>query len=257
MSHTFRIATLSPGLMQPSIAIAAHRAGELGILDFEFVDDPDAAVKALGRLQDASPRGFGIKLSSSSPELMARLIGEVPERLSTVIFTASRPESLGAYIQSLRNKKVMALFEATCLEEAKAGEALKVDGLVVKGHEAGGRVGDETTFVLLQRIQAEVRLPLWAHGGIGLHTAPACIACGAVGFILDSQLALLRESALPKAVKSRISAMDGSETVCVGDQVGETYRVYFRPGLSVIKALQEIEASLLREGRGSKDVLAK
>ena len=70
MSHEFQIATLTPGLMQPFIPVATHRAGELAILDFEHVRDQDAAAKAIQRLNDAVNARFGIKLSGDTPELL-------------------------------------------------------------------------------------------------------------------------------------------------------------------------------------------
>src|ERR671918_1665436 len=68
--------------------------------------------------------------------------------------------------------------------------------------------------------------------GIGLHTAAACYAAGAAGVVLDMQLALTRESPLPEVAKATIACMDRSETVCLGAEIGEAYRVYARPGLT-------------------------
>ena len=97
-------------------------------------------------------------------------------------------------------------------------------GLIAKGCEAGGRIGDETTFVLVQRLATELGVPVWAAGGIGEHTAAACIAGGATGVVLDSQLALVRESSLPAPVQAAIRAMDGSETTVL-----DGHRVFTRP----------------------------
>jgi NAD(P)H-dependent flavin oxidoreductase YrpB (nitropropane dioxygenase family) len=63
---------------------------------------------------------------------------------------------------------------------------------LLKGQEAGGRFGSETTFVLLQRWLAErgdSAIPVWVQGGIGLNRAAACIAVGPAGVVLDCQLA--------------------------------------------------------------------
>ena len=75
-----------------------------------------------------------------------------------------------------------------------------------KGSESGGRVGEETAFVLLQRLIHAVDLPIYVQGAIGLHSAAACLAGGAAGVVLDSQLALLRESSLPRAPASALRA---------------------------------------------------
>ncbi len=85
-----------------------------------------------------------------------------------------------------------------------------------------------TSFVLLQALVREITLPIWVQGGVGLNTAAACIAGGAVGVVLDSQVALTRESSIPSNVKTAITAMDGSETTIVSG-----YRVFSRPDLPV------------------------
>ncbi len=77
-------------------------------------------------------------------------------------------------------------------------------------------VGEETTFILLQRLlRSDLRKPIFAWGGIGLNTAAACRMAGAAGVVLDWQLALMRESSLPMSMRHRIHRMDGSETSVV------------------------------------------
>ena len=68
-------------------------------------------------------------------------------------------------------------------------------------------MGTDGSFVLLQRLVGEVDLPVWVQGGVGLHTAPAFVAGGACGIVLDSQLALVRESRLPTEVCAAIQSM--------------------------------------------------
>lgn len=97
--------------------------------------------------------------------------------------------------------------------------------LIAKGHEAAGPVGEESTPVLLQRVLRATDLPVWAQGGIGIHTAAAAISLGAAGVVLDSQLALYPEAEVPREVADAIRAMDGSETA-----VHDGVRVYDRPG---------------------------
>src|SRR5262249_19187498 len=140
------------------------------------------------------------------------------------------------------------------LEQALLGEELGVDGLIAKGHEASGWVGEETSFVLFQRLMKAVSLPIWVQGGIGFHTAAACYSAGAAGVVLDAQLALTRESSLPEVVKASIARMDGSETHCLGGELGDYYRVYSRPGLSVVNELQRLAETLAQDPRPQSDI---
>ncbi|GAA3925783.1 hypothetical protein GCM10023085_03800 [Actinomadura viridis] len=100
-------------------------------------------------------------------------------------------------------------------------------GLIARGGEGGGRVGDLTTFVLLQRLLGDgrVNVPVWASGGIGPHGAAAAVAGGAAGVVLDAQLALVREMDLPADVAAAVAAMDGGDTRVVGGR-----RVFAGPG---------------------------
>ena len=125
------------------------------------------------------------------------------------------------------------LVQVTSEAEARAAIAAGAHGVIAKGCEAGGRIGDETTFVLLQRLVAALgdRAPVWAQGGIGEHTAAACVAGGAAGVVLDTQLALVRESSLRGEIQAAIGAMDGSET-----RILDGHRVYTRPDLPVAQA---------------------
>ena len=256
MSVAFRFLSVSPGLLRPSIALATSRAGGLGILDFEYVRDHEAALQAILKFNEALGVPFGVKLGSQSLEIADKLLASMPEWLRVVVFTSANPSEFETHIALLRERNVATLLEATCLEHAQTGFAMGVDGLIAKGHEAGGRVADETTFLLLQRFKAEVDLPVWPYGGIGLHTSVACAAGGAAGLVLDSQLALTRESPFSERLKAWIGSMDGSETVCLGEQLGEAYRMYFRPGNPVVKELQDLERRLSCDTRSHEQILA-
>ena len=131
---------------------------------------------------------------------------------------------------------------ATNLEQAQAAEAAGADALIAKGHEAGGWIGEEGAFVLLQRLLRAASIPVWIAGGIGLHSVAAPYVAGAAGAVLDSQLLLARESPLPEAVRTRIAAMDGSETTVLGAGIGMPLRVYNRPDLPALEALRRSES---------------
>lgn len=243
------IAYTQPGRPDSTIAIAASLAQCLGVLDLEYTIDKQAARAAIQRLARYARCEFGVKLDSRANVFWAEVIHDLPEKLTTAVLTNSNDQLLSKQVKELHKQKLTVIVEATCLEEAQVGERCGADGVIIKGNEAGGRVGKETTFVLLQRCLANLRLPVWAHGGLGRHTSAACYAAGAAGIVLDTQLILCRESPLSESVKVKLAAMDGSETVCLGNDLGETYRVYARPGLSIIKELLQEEKKLVCKNR--------
>ena len=248
--RTFQVITLTlPNLPEPSVAIAASRAGGLGVLDLEYTRDEGTALNAIQKLIKYSRGDVGLKLDSRATEFFAKITSDLPEKVKTVILTFSYQKRMQEQVEFLHRHGVKVLLEATCLEMAQFGEQLGVDGIIAKGNESGGRIEGETTFILLQRFLKHLTfrfarrqvLPIYAHGGIGLHTAAACYAAGAAGVVLDTQLALTKESALPESVKKRISLMDGSETICLGEKIGETYRICARPSTPAVEELKKIE----------------
>lgn len=103
---------------------------------------------------------------------------------------------------------------AGAIKAIDAGASL----LIVKGQESAGRVGLESTFVLLQRVlklTANENIAVLAQGGMGLFTAPAAIAAGAAGVVVDTALAGMPECSLPQAMKNKLLNADGSEVRCL------------------------------------------
>jgi acyl transferase domain-containing protein/NAD(P)H-dependent flavin oxidoreductase YrpB (nitropropane dioxygenase family)/NADP-dependent 3-hydroxy acid dehydrogenase YdfG len=195
------------GRPDPGLVVAACRAGALGVVDLgRDRAEAERALRAVAGLA----RNFGVRIG-------ADMGLELPPSARTVI--VAEPEHVARHA----GRRVLA--EVTSLDEARAAIAAGAAGLIAKGHEAGGRIGDETTFVLVQRLVEAVDVPVWALGGIGEHTAAACIAGGATGVVLDTQLALVHESALPAAIKAAIANMDGSETAVI-----DGARVFAREG---------------------------
>ncbi|MEO8592213.1 MAG: SDR family NAD(P)-dependent oxidoreductase [Candidatus Solibacter sp.] len=256
MSNQFQIATLSPGLLRPSIAMATVRAGGVAVRDFEFCRDAQAIGAAIRKFDRAAQRPFGIRLDGDAPGLLEQLLAELPQTVKTLILHSTRPSELADAIRPAQAKGIGTLLEVCSAEDARTAASAGFDGLIAKGNEAGGRVGEETTFILLQAISRAVSLQVWARGGIGMHTIAACAAAGARGVVLDLQLALTRESPYPAHVRAKIANMDGSETVCLGSLFGEAFRVYSKPGDPVVKELQELEKRLANDPRPRPDCLA-
>ncbi|MFE9794068.1 SDR family NAD(P)-dependent oxidoreductase [Streptomyces goshikiensis] len=237
---------------QPRIVTAAERAGALGLLDLGR--DPAAARAAFAELARrlGAGRRYGVRVPWGCPLGP----GDLPAEVDTVLLAhpaEHTPERVAAWADAAGRPRVWA--EATALAEALAARAAGAGAVVAKGHEAGGRVGGATTFVLLQQLLAapDLRIPVLACGGIGPHTAAAAVAGGAAGVLLDVQLALTAEgeAGLPAEVAAALRAMDGSETRLV-----EGHRVYARPDLTpprgpaaALLGARDLRAQLLPVGQ--------
>ncbi len=200
-----------------ALVVAVERAGGHGVLDLGL--DAGSAARELARVGRLWGRPFGVRVSAGCPFPA----GDLPGEVDTVVLEAGTDPGPWA----APGRRLLA--EVVSADEARTAVEQGAAGLVAKGMEAGGRVGEPSAFVLLQRLLAEFGVPVWAQGGIGPNTAAAAVAGGARGVVLDSQLALVKEAGLPAATAAAIAAMDGSETVVLAGR-----RVYTRPDLPVV-----------------------
>ncbi|MDF1563271.1 MAG: SDR family NAD(P)-dependent oxidoreductase [Deltaproteobacteria bacterium] len=206
----------------PGLVRALEKAGALGVLDLGR--DPEAARVALAELERWG-RPFGVRIPEGveAPAL--------PENCKTVLLPATDDP------QRHRGRRV--LVQVGSVREAHRALAGGADGLIAKGAESGGRVGKVSAYVLLQRLLRVSDRPVWVQGGIGIHTAAGAYAGGAAGVVIDSQLALVKESTLPEGVKQALRGIDGSETARIGD-----IRVFARPDIPLAELGTRLPASL-------------
>ncbi|MFI0816278.1 SDR family oxidoreductase [Streptomyces sp. NPDC021098] len=211
------------GEPDPRLAAAVSRAGGLGVLDLGTTRR--TALDAWERVDDWVPDGrYGVRVAAGCPLTPADLPYATPPDTGppgdgggrggphTVVLGAGAPWPLDAVAARHR-----VLAEVTDPDQALAAVRAGAHGLIARGSECGGPVGELSTFVLLQRLLAEpgVSVPVWACGGIGPRTAAAAVIGGAAGVVLDTQLALLAESGLPEDRAALLRPMDGSETTVV------------------------------------------
>lgn len=153
-------------------------------------------------------------------------------------------------------RAVPVLAQVCSLAEGERALAAGAAGLIAKGQESGGRVGEESSFVLLQRLvalaagQGADAVPVWCQGGIALNTAAGAFAGGAYGVVIDSILAGFAESTLPAELKTQVLAMDGSEV-----RAAAGYQVYARSQREVA-ALDGLDAPAVRALLAGGELLA-
>ncbi|MGP3926284.1 SDR family oxidoreductase [Streptomyces sp. 8N616] len=198
------------------LVTAVSRAGGLGVLDLGTGDRQ--AQEALERIRSWTAGGrYGVRVAAGCRLTPADFpVGPTQDdgtRAHTVVLGVDSPWAVRDIAGPCR-----VLAEVTGLDEALAAVQAGAHGLIARGSESGGRIGELGTFVLLQQLLGEraLAVPVWACGGIGPRTAAAAVAGGAAGVVLDTQLALLAESGLPEEAASVLRSMDGSETTVLG-----------------------------------------
>lgn len=237
------LAAQVPNLINSKIPVGASRAGHCGIVDLEFLDPKSNAVsQALrpfaGRIQGT----WGIRLAAHQIESLVEVLSSGDATPDCYVITDPDTTLSKSRVAKLRKvgHEARVLVEVISCADLSRVEAAQVDGLVAKGNEAGGRVGADSSLILLQRLTAATDLPIIAQGGVGYDTVAAFRAGGAVGVFLDWQLALFDESCTPSKLAAAVSRMDGSETRCLLGDSSTGYRVFWRADHLESRALEPV-----------------
>ncbi len=231
--HVPRIIALAPrGTEGVAVAVAAVRAGALGMLDLEGIES-DASLDALRRAAGLA-EGLGVRVEAgvASESWLASLPGSI----GVVCGLADEGDWTQALGRIARSGRV-ALAEVTTREQAVEAAEAGASGVILAGHEAGGRCAEESSFILLQAVVADGLVPAWVRGGVGPLSASGCVAAGAAGVVLDGALLLARESPLGESARAIIARLDGGETVVIRPS-GRAVRVYAPPGSGVLARLK-------------------
>ncbi|AZA84416.1 erythronolide synthase [Chryseobacterium lactis] len=193
-----------------SLILKLHQAGAFPVLSLGL--ELNTAQEALNQLNQIDVPSYGIHFTNNQLTSL-----QIPEKVSFAILSS------GTVLHTYPDLPV--IYQVSTLEEALQAEQSGAKGIIIKGNEAGGLVGYESTFVLFQRVIEKIQsIPVWVQGGIGLHTAAAVKSLGATGIVLDSQLALFPESSVPKDIKEVCSKLNGTETRVIAH-----HRVLVRP----------------------------
>ncbi len=250
-SRHMEIAVVAPpGVQGISIPLAAARSGEVALLDLVSGSHIPAFEADFTRLSEASGGSFAIRVDTASVIRLAAFCAKHEFKLDLVVVRSlcgDLAHPAGA-VAALRGHCRRIYCEVVSLDEAEQAQDAGADGVVAKGNEAGGRVGSKTTFVLLQSLCPRLSIPVWAQGGVSPHTLAACRVAGASGVILDTSLALAEETTIEEPHRTFVAAMDGTETVCLGESLDVRYRVHKLVGRDAIASLRTLE-----NGDGDRD----
>ncbi len=210
--NRYRVLVATPqGLESSALVIAADRAGGLGILDGTGQEIRDRAIR---RIRDFRVRSYAVRVHPE--QVWQKWLDRAGENLVAVVCTSSGTRGqlthACAKIQAIGRR---ALCEITSLAEAETALDAGSDGLIAVGHEAGGQVGADSAFILLQAILARTDRPVWIRGGIGPRVSAGCIAVGAAGVVLEGAVLLARESSLAEEARRLLGGWDGSEPMLI------------------------------------------
>lgn len=204
MQHYKELLILSPfEIPNATLALKTIESGAYPVL--HLGRNESEAQQALDILAKSTTKPFGVcYVNETSTKL------KLPSNVDVVIFP------FGIDIPS--GKKIKKFCQVHSLDEAESAIGQGLNNIVVKGNEGAGKVADQSSFVLFQSIINKCSgkgVNVYVQGGTGIHTSAACLALGAKGIIMDSQISLFPECGLAKELKNLFSKLSGSETTVI------------------------------------------
>ena len=204
------------------LASAVSNAGGLGLIgcggwDTDRVRDEIRKTKAL------TDKPFGVNLMLMSPyaEELSDLV--IEEGVKIVTTGAGSP---GVYMKKWKEAGIIVIPVVPSVAFAIRLERSGADALIVEGTEAGGHIGEITTFVLVPQVADAVNIPVIAAGGIADHRGlDAAFILGAKGVQIGTVLLASEECPIHQNYKEKVVKAKDTETVVTGRQTGAPVRV--------------------------------
>lgn len=218
----FKIWVVVPkALAADQLVLASGKAGACALVTLTGSNAADFRTE-LANLGQLEANSFGILAETAAQISAVAKATTVP--VQAIVASPSVLKKASAAVTSIRKRGVSVLAEVLGWSDDLTALEGEIDGYILKGHECGGLVSEQTTFILLQEFSRKTDLPLHARGGISPETAAAAAVGGAVGVVLDDQILLLKESPLTDVgQRRRIKGFSGSETLQVEAPDGGLY----------------------------------
>ncbi|HEX4871910.1 MAG TPA: SDR family NAD(P)-dependent oxidoreductase [Nevskiaceae bacterium] len=246
----FDLLCLTPaGLGEATLALAARRAGAEGLLDLAHAPaDAHPAVRCQWQALCEEAQGrAGLRLTPAQLPLARELLAQAAPAGLRLILAAPDVTALRGLLAALADCPGERWLEVADIDSAEA-LAGTGDGLVLRAHEAGGWVGEDGGFVLLQKAAARLSCPYLFQGGAALRGAAALRLAGAVGLVLDDALWLLEESPLPAPLRADLARLNGAECKLYGEALGAPCRAWARAGSETLREAERLARTAEAEG---------
>lgn len=205
------------------LAAGVSNAGGLGIIGAGSMP-PDVLKEEIVKLRALTDKPFGVNLVLLNNPFVTELVKVIIEKRVPVVTTgAGNP---GPFIPELKDRGVKILPVTASVALAKRLERAGADALITEGMEAGGHVGELTTFVLVPQVAAAVKIPVIAAGGIANGRGMiAAFVLGARGVQLGTRFVCATECTVHPKVKEKILRAKDRDTTVTGYSTGHPVRI--------------------------------
>lgn len=204
------------------LAGAVSNAGGLGLVasggwDTERIRQE---IRRTKKLTD-KPFGLNIMLMSPYAEELTDLV--IEEDVRVVTTGAGNP---GPYMKKWKEAGTTVIPVVPSVALAKRVVRFGADAVIVEGTEAGGHIGEISTFSLVPQVADAVDVPVIAAGGIAdFRGVDAAFALGASGVQIGTVLLASEECPIHDNYKQKIIKAKDTETVVTGRETKAPVRV--------------------------------
>lgn len=204
------------------LAAAVSNAGGLGLIasggwDVERIRKEIRKTRAL----TDKPFGLNIMLMHPAKDAIADLA--IEEGIDVVTTGAGNPNP---YIGHWKGAGITVIPVVPSVALAKRVERYGADAVIVEGSEAGGHIGETTTFTLVPQVVDALDIPVIAAGGIADHRGvDAAFSLGARGVQVGTVLLACRECPVHENYKTKIVRAKDTDTVVTGRDAKAPVRV--------------------------------
>ncbi len=227
------------GISNPQLSIELSLKGGVGLIDLEGFDD-HSLTSIITDCSTKIPEDnlWGVRISEASHIEVLNKFDFIP----LLILPDKVNEEL---LIGLTCNYTWIVAEVNSLSEAQS-KTDWADFFLVKGFEAGGKIGETSSFILIQEF-TEAGFPFIIQGGFGVYNIISALIGGALGVVLEEQLSLLPECPLTKETKDYLSSLDENDTYIVGESFELKYRLAGKIANKWIRDFKKFEKSLTRE----------
>ena len=204
------------------LCAAVSNAGGFGLIgaggwDVQRVRDEIRKTRAL----TDKPFGVNIMLMSPHAEDISDMV--IEEGIKVITTGAGNP---GIYMEKWHQAGIRVIPVVPSVALAKRLEKYGADAVIVEGTEAGGHIGESTTFTLVPQVCDAVNIPVIAAGGIAdFRGFDAATVLGACGVQIGTVLLASNECPIHINYKNKVAKAKDTDTVVTGRGTGAPVRV--------------------------------
>lgn len=238
------------GVSDPKLTAAISEAGALGVYASGMhTTDIGYVREEIQELKHITKKPFGVNVAMVSPiinEIMQLLC---KEEVAAVTTGAGSP---APYMPMLHEAGITVLPVIASPRHAIKMSEIGATALIAEGMESGGNAGTMSTMPLIPAVVDCTSLPIIAAGGIvdGRGMA-AAFALGACGVQMGTRFMLSKESGISESTKDFLLSCDGSNTLVLGQHIGNRInpRVVMSSGVQKVLDYESAPGRTIEEYR--------